>query len=402
MMNSINYTNDSEKLVALLDGELRKEEAGNFFYSLANNNELQEELHEMIDMKNMFRGTVNSAPPHLHSAVLKSTGLSGRKTGALVPFISFLGTILSSKLFIALASLAAGTLITFYASDYNKQNMETVDEPAITQNSIPIIVNIASEEKFQSPDKNYPNEISAGQSSVSNSHTSNELMTENFGSIINSSLNFESNSDFENTISVRKLNSSQNTTMNITPSSIALNSMDPEFSLLTEQKNEDSRGFIFLLRNFSTLSSSPDLNIPPPNTPLINNIALAMLYEINDFNSLGLEFGQESFMQEYELIETWGSREYEQNFIGFWGGIAYRHQFGYIFPNSRFIPYTKGFFGATSQGPLVKGEFGLNFIASENVDMFLGIEGTGFFYSLKDKLYSTDKYGLSYGMAFKF
>lgn len=135
-MKDINYDDTnlfnltpSEKLVAILDGELEKSEVGNFFQELYQNNDLQDEFFDMINLKNNFKQTLYIPPSNLKSNILKGAGLIAASTLTYqtvatnnASWFVNLWTAVGSKLSIAIISALTSALITFGVSDYLNTN----------------------------------------------------------------------------------------------------------------------------------------------------------------------------------------------------------------------------------------------------------------------------------------
>lgn len=126
--NLLNLPN-SEKLVAILDGELHQNDAGNFFQELAQNQDLQEQFFDLIQIKNNLNTGFITPPSNLKNNIMKGVGLVAASTLTYQTIATnqfnlwqnILAT-LNSKIAIGLISALSTGLITFGIMDYNSKD----------------------------------------------------------------------------------------------------------------------------------------------------------------------------------------------------------------------------------------------------------------------------------------
>lgn len=178
----------SEKLVAILDGELEKSEVGNFFQELYQNNDLQDEFFDMINLKNNFKQTLYAPPSNLKSNILKGAGLIAASTLTYqsiatnnANWFASLWTTIGSKISIALISAVTSALITFGVTDYfNSNNSNSNLTQNDKQNKTSTVIITDNENKVNSNEKLRSNQ---------------ELSTNEFDSNFNINSNNSSNSN---------------------------------------------------------------------------------------------------------------------------------------------------------------------------------------------------------------
>jgi hypothetical protein len=138
-----------------------------------------------------------------------------------------------------------------------------------------------------------------------------------------------------------------------------------------------------------------------PQTSLMENANLAMMYQLSPQHLIGVEVGNESFPMTFEGMRSGQLIRYEQQPISTWAGITYRHSFAPI-GNSAFTPFAQGLLGGSQFGPLGRLTGGLLYSPSGPLSFMLGVEGTSMAYTFQDQWFTSSKLGLTYGMAIRF
>lgn len=157
----------------------------------------------------------------------------------------------------------------------------------------------------------------------------------------------------------------------------------------------------FSIRSFTTQSSTK-INVPSNANPWFNNMALSLGYNINKYHSFGLEIGQEQFAQRFQKTDFDLTSTYEQNPLLFWYGGYYRFSYPDIIFNEKLFPFAQIFGGATSVGPVIKSQLGIQYKPDKRVTFILGGEMTKLLYKLQNNIYNTDKFGITYGISIQY
>lgn len=391
-MSSAEIGSNSEKLVALLDGEMSKDQLGDVYYELANNPDLQDEFHELIDMKNLIRNNQAAPPIVLHQQILASTGLAHPKPkGFVAGSMAFLG----SKASLVVMSTLLGAFLMYFAIDkgnsieensnfatfdnHNKQLIEMYLPNGDTKD-IPIIYNNEYNNESDYPIK----AVTSVRDDIQTVENANEFNNFNFKDVVYPVQNFT----IEYAVPLSSYTQSEFSKIPIIVNEyITPTILEKKFSLI--------------VRNFIQ-GSYPDLDVPPLTSPVLNNLGFSLMYDIDDNYSIGLELGQENFLQRYDGIVNGKYTEIEQNFLAFWGGVSFKYNMDPLESLADLKPYGKLLIGSTDVGALAKTEIGVGFDLSETILAFVGFDGTTLMYDFKNNMFFTHKYGITYGLSMKF
>ena len=174
--------------------------------------------------------------------------------------------------------------------------------------------------------------------------------------------------------------------------------------------------FIFEMRVMNG-KSNPQVNLPYSSANLFKDIAFSLSYKIDDRNAIGIEYGRETFGQEYssyemetdplvdivikspnEVTAPWMPKTYTRNMLLDWFGASWKVSFKQFEMLSMIYPYVRTLVGTTKQGPIGKMRIGLE-IAPTKYTMFnIGFEGSFLRYEV-DKMWNrTTKFGITAGL----
>ena len=120
--------------------------------------------------------------------------------------------------------------------------------------------------------------------------------------------------------------------------------------------------------------------------------------------SLGVEFGQESFGQEFTGTADNGRVfKYEQSPNLGWATAGFRYTFFKAETSAGNVElFGQGMAGGTLLGPIAKTIAGVQYHAGSHMSMMLGAEATALFYTYQSNNYTTRKLGLTYGVSYHF
>lgn len=158
--------------------------------------------------------------------------------------------------------------------------------------------------------------------------------------------------------------------------------------------------FSIEITGLSSQLATPNINIPSNNNFFADNFSISGHYRLNNSNLLGISVGQENFPQSFKYGEF--NDTYHQNPTLFWAAASYRHEFTSLNINDLIIPYSQVSAGATSVGPVFKGNLGIEFLPYKNFSITIGTEISSLLYNVSGTFYSTEKAGLTYGVKYNF
>ncbi|MCX6153919.1 MAG: hypothetical protein NT007_07160 [Candidatus Kapabacteria bacterium] len=405
----------SERLCAFLDGELHGSDVGNLFYELAQNSDLQEEMRQHISLRKMFKGNVVAPPSNLKNKILIGAGIGA---GLTAPFVSptsfgvadFFTKFLGSRIFAIVGSTVVSALTTaLIISSVGKD--DKISNQMVQNNALPNQELVSSIPVKKLATETKP--ITTNKISKSTRKTSFSLPSYLFIAGIPSipdnvqaqpvqqpEPEFNSNKNF-----------SEIRTSNVNSVVQPLKSHEI-FSIVTQTNNSNDRYLKTKAQNYSlnirkmAQGSIPDVNIVPYNEPIINNLAINLMYKINDNHSMGIEIGQEDLMQKFHGKESDGHEYgYNQAYVAFWTGFSYQYTGSPVKPYDKYFdmrPFIHALIAGTRIGPYIKESVGLELFISDNLLFSLGIEHGLLLYKYQENYFSTNKLGLTYGFSVKF
>ncbi len=410
------YLSSSEKLSAFLDGELPQEDVHSLFYEIASDAELQEELRTLVSVKEMTKSSMMMPPPALKSSLDSRLGFSNDKPIAMESsakksaaagffgnrfFLSSMAAIMSAVImyFVMLPTQQIDTNTVKIAD--NKTEITTSDTK---EAAIPVVNSV--ENDYSQTSNNHinnqtrvtrtdevPQQTSMFTSNIFNDETSSNVESEstpnrnNYLPIKSVQLADIDYADFETQMPVLTFDRQANF------------SKDPASFVMQEPNTEILNKFSLEMR-YNQGKSYPNLDIPVEAEPIINNVAVGLFYKYNEFNSIGIEFGQENYYQRFFFKEGELVKRYEQNWMAFWGGITYNHDFDKIDLYTPLYPYYRFLIGGTQIGPMFRTSLGVKLPVSDKMHFVLATEGSYMVYHFQGRSYSSSRLGLSLGFSF--
>jgi hypothetical protein len=164
--------------------------------------------------------------------------------------------------------------------------------------------------------------------------------------------------------------------------------------------------------------SNPEINLPYSSYSMFKDLAFSVLYRIDRHHAVGLEYGRESFGQEFysnerideplvdlvtradfDKLQPWMPALYQRNAMLDWCGAVWRVNLPEASLFSIIQPYTHAFLGGTRSGPLGKARIGIQIAPTRYSMLNLGLEGTWLRYRYEGVWYSTKKIGFTCGLA---
>lgn len=151
-----------------------------------------------------------------------------------------------------------------------------------------------------------------------------------------------------------------------------------------------------------TLASGNSSTLPTPESvrsAILPNTAFAFMMPLAPDHHLGVEMGTESFTQRFQGTDGVKQAEWLQTPVLFWIGATYRFTANEWSILPGLAPFTQFTLGAAfAQGPIGRGTVGLTYQPAGPVRMSIGIDGSSLLYSFQYSLFTTSKWGISYGL----
>jgi hypothetical protein len=416
----------------LLDGETEGLDTTEVLNSLAESPELQKEFLDTMRMRRMMSGQLETPPNRLRRGVLAGIGLGGSGLWYHLQNTGFAAAsaLIGSKVGVAIAATTIAVVSNLFLVD-----MDNNEEPTTVSNS--------TNKQFAALASAEPVEMSVpfvSSKSVVEEDVAAKGSNNSFISSSNSSEgSYIANNDIETDVAGNNNAKTSNNSLLISESSIA-NSNDTESYLLVSDKsdynidsynnrefntsydNGTNSGFIVnpskrmqydyssdraLLFNLQAKgvsnSSLTDANMSVVESPTINNIGIALMYSVNEDFELGLEFGQEFFVNKVRVSTFETDETMLENQLTFWGGLKANYTFSELsILTQNLKPMTSLLIGGTNRGWVTKASAGLVYDVSNKISMFAGPEWTTGLYNFNSSLLSTHKFGIIYGMSIRF
>lgn len=401
-MENNEFLSASEKLTAFLDGELDASESGSLFYEIAQNPDLQEEMKDLVQIRNSFRNAQIAPPPEMKNKIMAGVGLAvpianaGRVAFGVMLMSFFKKNYVSIMLGIALLSIG---YYSFRSNSNLTENVENNSYPLISTESI-------------TQDQSIRNKRETGVNNNTNinippviADPTDKIVESNKKSSSNQSIINDENRKIENTFD--EINSVKSTIHgNINPSQIAnynnhsIN-LSPDFTSLNSGLKMNLGN---ILSNISLqLRISNGKSYPNPeiagNNAFVNDFSISLMYGLNENNSLGIEFGRESFMMEFQGYEGDILYLYPQRYNAFNWGAFYQYRFNQLQIAESLTPFARIYFGGTNVGPMSRISIGTNYILTHNVSLNAGFDYTALLYSHLGNYFNTNKISWSIGLS---
>ncbi len=389
-MYEAEYMSSSEKLCALLDGELSPAESETLFYELASNPALQDEMKEHLSIRKMFGNAQLHPPTHLKAGIEQTAGLTASSAGgALAGFFLNRGFIMAVTAM--MSTLATVFIMSNYNTDHPGKDYFMASSDQIIDNEITQPVDLSS--IIPAAEEEIPIVNSIANDMNENTSVSSTVENDDNNNSLNNDIAYEEIPENREIVTpninlLRPVNFSDNGEYNVNLTQ--LNMPAPVY------ENTD-RNFEFQIRGF-TARSMPEVDIAPLVDPVLNNFSFSLLGNLTDNLAVGVELGQENLNQVFYNDD----KTVEQNYMAFWWGVSGQYSFTDPEDNNRFYPLVRATLGGTRVGPIGRGLIGLKYDISSRFNLFAGIEGTVLVYNFDGRYFSTRKIGMSWGASVKF
>ena len=405
----------SEMLSLYTDGQLNETEQQVLFAELAQNSTLREELTHTLLIRNTLRADKPSVPAQLRASVLDKAGIAPvpASSTASTGGIHWLGGI--KKVGSHTAAFILGILLMVGFNSFLGSSVQpSLHTNATTANTT---TTTQTQQEHIQPTTSYPviasRNIARGNRVQLHKSTDNNLPQ----SVLNVNPARRTPEYEGNTNNIPEQGNSTTTPAgndNIATHVANLNGAVPQVvqnmsapmptSVTQAARVQSSLPFSMEVRGFAA-QSFPQFDLPGLINPPVNNFAASVSWIASNTTSLGIELGQETILQEYEIPNNAGGRTIiKQNHLGLWGGV----QAQYIISKPEqesFLsvsPAVRGTVGATRMGPMFRMSGGALIGINSRADLALFLESSLFSYQQNSVWHSTTKLGTSLGLCIYF
>lgn len=411
----------AEKITMLLDGELSHTEVGDVFFSVAQDEKLQQDFISELQIRKLMKPAAVIPPDRLRMGIISTLGLGG-SLGFWANFGETSKLVASSKAFLMLLATFAGAAGTYFFMQ-NEQNQTNFANQAPAQNNVQSVSNAngsnsaMSQLENQSANNLSTNRFNSGRNGSNRNNlppvsrsTEIEPAQENANKLPNVVTKNNNNKQEPKTEKQVEpiaqptiTNAMQNSPLPQTAPIQAINQNEiiPNMNLVKSRYVNDDSRFMVTFRGFATQNSG-NVNLAPESSPSINNVAIGTMYEFTKNFSAGFEFGQENFVQLFKATSANSEIDLIQNKLAFWGGVNMSYKMDKISSLANLQPYGSLFLGGTNFGYITRQSLGLNYEINSQFAMFTGLEYTSLFSSYNAIWSTSQKYGMTYGIQLKF
>ena len=166
--------------------------------------------------------------------------------------------------------------------------------------------------------------------------------------------------------------------------------------------NSNKKGFTLSVRGLASSSFADNYNF---SSSLANSFAIGVYSALSgsDQFSIGVEAGCEPFQKKYFDKYTPNQISYIDNPNTIWGAIGMRMKLSDMdFAGMTLRPYASVLLGAGAIGPMGRVAFGIDQNLGSNVSAFVAAEAATMLYNNRVNWYTSNKFGLTFGLNYKF
>jgi len=407
-MNELNNLSYSEMLHLMLDGELDSSYETSLFNELSQNEELRQEMRDMLAIRESIKKDFEAftPPASVTKSIFNSLNFSVPTTVSSLAHQGFWAN-LSNKLWHPLTTAFIASIITsllflnFYPNNSNNNSQNLAQNQL---NQTPVVINfegktIGNNEKAVQSQNDNDNLITS--STLQSSDLRKEQLVTNIqneeAKIID-----ENKANSLEFIDLVSLSSplSMNYNNLVKPNNqraIVIDDFHPK-------RNQNNHSLFLQLKSMSG-TSYPNIKLDNQQNQFLSNFTISAFTPLSENWQLGLEAGQESFPMSFWDIDETDNYLYkiEQNPSLIWAGLGFKYKWNeYIEFLANSQPFAHLTIASTSVGPLFRGSLGIQFVSDNGFGIIFGIDGSSLIYQNESKLYTSNKFGLSYGMFMQF
>lgn len=356
-------------------------------------------------------------PPQVKVDIFKSLNFASSSSGAVAG--SLISMIKKSAI-----PIAAGLAI-YFASTLNHNNIEL-------QNKQMKIAQDYITKTYKTTDKNSnevaePNKLSSipmtssksvdvntnhkVKHSASPNHSSFSSNTENIAAKTEEQIS-TTNESIDTQIATNNLMESRNILANSLIQSKSFHGLTTKTNFASnyrsmpsigfENSNSTKAGFTLTLRGLASSTFAENYNF---SSSLGNSFAFGIYTPLSgsDQFSIGIEGGREPFQKKFFDKYSQGELSYIDNPNTIWGAIGVKMRLSdFELGGIEFHPYSSVLLGAGAIGPMGRISAGIEHNISSNISAFVAAEGATMLYNNRVNWYSSNKFGLTFGLNYQF
>lgn len=385
-----------ENFISFKKGYLAADSEQKLFSKLAEDSELRNEFKCFISITDAAEKSSAAFAPsaELTNSVFASLGLQNTYAPS-APIVKNrpLGGLLNSKLFIGLLSslltLVIATLLVRFLFDEIKQSVN--DKPAYvsagaSNYEIPEYIIIEKKNSNSKSNISASKSISAGKLASQIAESAKQSSDEF------SSPDYELTNTIENSILSPKrdyvINSIKNNNSGII---LPINAAQNNYS-------ENAMYELTIAGNAGWFDKS--VKVQPMSFSPFNNANIAISYIASDILKLGLDIRQETFYCEYTGTEPDKSLYKYMQQPNFTTISGFAKLYPYDLNNIK--SYLKLSLGGNSGGLVLRPGLGFDYYLYNNIGFNFGFDYSLFIYQHQNSTFNASKYGISYGVNYKF
>lgn len=395
----------SERLTAFIDGELGTDEASSLFYELSQSPELQQEMKELLTIRDAFRNSQVAPPDYLKESIVGAVGLGGGIGAALTGFFT--------NRFALTAIGVVAVIITAFLlfRDGGTQQPEPMQAGQIQQKEIPVTESMAPAESIPGEIAENTLAINADVIPPAKSSKKNSPVANNR----NSPANQNAFVPQESADSGNESQAAESSRVNDIFASMSYGTGSPG-GFAGRGINLNNLGSLDISRFFDRVSillynaniglspadSDFESMVPQYSQPLMINSGVALEYELNPGHHVGIEANYNRYNLQYRFIDNGVLKQQEKIWNTFMAGAYYKYYLAdwNLYYETRL--YGKTGLGATTLGPTGNLELGLEWYLRDNLHIITGLSGDGLLFKSENDYYYSTNYGLKIGARFNF
>lgn len=399
-MPQTNFTpqEPTEALYAFLDGELEVSEEQRLFDELASSSELRTEMKDILSIRAAVHRDLIAAPSSLETNLLSTVGLgSAVVTGAGTAAISGVTrstNILLNRLFSGIIGIAAGLIAAWFLFEMQRTPPTNgvagySGQQANQQQPQPAAARV---------DTVYSTRVITRVVPAQSINVSKQVEAQTPISQMSAVIEEPSAADLPHETRITELPQTR------TP---RLDRYDVSSSITESVRRPlplSTTSYLPMVAvRIRSLASGLSQTEPVPQSvrdALVPNTAFSLLFPLAEHQQLGVEMGQESFVQNFTGYEENRPIRINQTPVLFWIGGTYivsPFEFSFLPGLSPFAEATLGM--VFKQGPIGRGTIGLSYQPVGPLRMTFGIDGSALLYQFQGNSFTSTKWGVSYGLS---
>lgn len=394
----------SKLIQQFVDGELDRQGEQKLFDAMASSERLRSELRQSVAVDSAMNARLSSYAPSVKStaAVFSKLGFSGAAlAGAKTGFFEKTGAFFSANsapIISGLASAAAAivAMLLFFMPDASDSSSETASALA-ERISLEIVL---------------PEKVEVAASFAQNS-AAETIINKRQAPAPKTALAPDDESEKMNIAAIdEKIDPYEAETIEISTAPIVDNgdysafnesqsdivSFPADLSIIGAATNYN-RDWSFEIKGFHFWNED-DISGLATTRSVFENAGMALFYKLSDRWEAGFDVRQERFYQEFRGENQYGFNfEYRQapNYVNLSAGLKYN-----FFRSDVLTGYAKLMGGGVATGATARAALGAEYTPNNFYSFFISAESAVLGYRHQDEWFISPKFGVNYGVSFKF